>query len=225
MITVIVPTMWKGKEINVMLPQLNDHPLVGEIIIIDNAPLEKVEETCSLSKVSYKTFGKNIYPVPSWNYGAANAKHDKLLIINDDVVFSIALVDAIYDMITEQNGTITLDSVNVMPKLPDMSLLTVRKPAHIKFVECKRLLNKAAVVIGIHKNSYEHIPEELLIHFNDYFLFKKCEVNNKPNWTATGLEARTDMSTTVKEFPEITGREIMTYPGIFDRHGIKDKIC
>ena len=220
MITVIIPTMWKAKEIGVMLPLLDAHPLVGEIILIDNAPENKDGVVCSLPKVKYVTFGKNIFPVPSWNYGWENAKYEKLLIINDDVLFSISLVDAIYDQIIETNGTITLSPDCVLPKTPDMRLLTNRLPHHIKFIPCVRLKHKAAVVLGIHKNSYIKIPEELLIHYNDTFLFKICEKNGKHNISAKDLEARTNMSTTVKNFRTITDKESRDYPKIFEKYGI-----
>ena len=137
----------------------------------------------------------------------------------------MAAANTLTDQIREDIGTITLDPNNVYPSNESMTLLTERKPEHIKFTECRRLIVKAAIVIGIHRKSYVHIPEELLIHFNDYFLFKICEVNKKQNLTASGLEARTEMSTTVREFPQITGKENMIYPGIFERYGIKDKTC
>lgn len=229
MISVIVPTMWLANDINIMLPYLNDHPLIGEIMIIDNDPTKKNEATCSLSKVTYVTFGKNIFPVPSWNYGYKNAKYDKLFIINDDVSFNISIIDAIYDHITPENGTITIDSKSV--RRPILSLNSEHKwienvsKDQITLEPCDRLLHKAAVMIGIHKDSYELIPEELLIHFNDYFLFKICILRKKQNLSIMGANAYTDMSTTVSKFPEITKQEQRIYPGIFKRYKIKDIIC
>jgi len=229
MISVIIPTMWKANEINIMLPHLNDHPLIGEIILIDNEPSQKNETTCALSKVNYVTFGKNIFPVPSWNYGYKNAKFDKLFIINDDVLFSIAIVDTIYDAINDQNGTITIDHKSVKQPLLSLngkhewiSKITSEK---IKLSPCDRLRHKSAVILGIHKNSYEFIPEELLIHFNDYFLFKICEMRNKQNMTIFGAEAHTEMSKTVKYYSEITKNEQRIYPGIFQKYKIKNMTC
>lgn len=229
MISVIVPTMWKANDINVMMPFLNDHPLIGEIMIIDNDPIVKNEKTCSHSKVNYVTFGKNIFPVPSWNYGYKNAKYDKLFIINDDVSFSISIVDAIYDAINESNGTITADAKTV--KQPMLSLnndhawILQKKPKDIKLDRCLKLKHRAAVMIGIHRNNYEFIPEELLIHFNDYFLFKICALRQKQNLSISGGQIHTNMSTTVKKFPEITKHEQRIYPGIFKKYKITDLTC
>jgi hypothetical protein len=226
MITVIVPTMWKGKEINRMLPQLNDHPLVGEIILIDNDPSVRVQATCDLSKVVYYTTGQNIYPVPSWNYGWEHAKFDNLLIINDDVMFDAIIVDAMDSKISPNVGMITMhvDYCN-SPLDDDTNLANVAKLEDVKFVDCNRLRHRAAVIIGIHKSVYEKIPEELLIHYNDYFLFKLCETRNKPNYSLTGAYAKTVMSTTVKHFKEIIKHEQRIYGGVFEKYGIKDKSC
>ena len=38
MYSVIIPTMWKCDRLTATLQELNDHPLVGEIILIDNTP-------------------------------------------------------------------------------------------------------------------------------------------------------------------------------------------
>ena len=229
MISVIIPTMWEADELNYMLPALNDHPLIGEIILIDNAPEKKNEATCSLSKVTYVTFGKNIYPVPSWNHGWKTAKYDKLLIINDDVMFSVAIIDAIYDHITEQNGTITINSRNVRQPLLSLNnnieWIHEIKSDTIELQQCDRLKHRAAIIIGIHKNSYEFIPEELLIHFNDYFLFKICILRKKPNLSICNALARTEMSKTVRNFPAITKHEQRIYPGIFKKYKIDDIIC
>lgn len=226
MITVIVPTMWKGKEINSMLPQLNDHPLIGEIILVDNDSANKVETICKLSKVVYYDPGKNIYLTPAWNYGWENSKYDKLLLINDDVSFDITVIDAIYDQIREDVGTITMNPDEVHNPLDsDMIIRNKAKIENIRFDSCPRLRNKAAIIIGIHKKVYEKIPEELLIHFTDYFLFKLCETRGKPNKTVFGIECRTNMSTTVKHFRDITKHEQRIYQGVFEKYGIRDKTC
>lgn len=222
MITVVVPTMWRGREINIMLPQLNDHPLVGEIILIDNAPDDRVKETCELSKIKYVSFGKNIYVNPAWNYGWENAKYDKLLFINDDVVFSIALVDAMYDKINETNGMISLDPVVVHNSITGgSSLVTNRRAEHIKFETRIKLRHKAAIVFAIHKSSYTKIPEELLIYYGDSFLFRMCQKNNRHNITAMELEARTIMSSTSASFREIYDKETEMFVDIFKANGLE----
>lgn len=222
MITVIVPTMWRGQELTLMLPQLNDHPLVGEIILIDNCPAEKNENLANLSKVRYLTFGKNIYVVPAWNCGWKLAKHDKLMFINDDVMFDIAIVEAMDNKISPDVGTVTInvDFVRAYVDLTANHNLVEQK--EIYFNKITRLRNRAAIITGIHKTVYEEIPEELLIHYGDYFLFKICELRNKCNLNLSGAIARTVMSTTVKMFSGITDYEYTIFRKLFSEYGIEN---
>ena len=50
MISVIIPTMWKAEHLKRMLPMLDAHPLIGEIILIDNDRLKTDHEL--LKKIS-----------------------------------------------------------------------------------------------------------------------------------------------------------------------------
>jgi hypothetical protein len=223
MISVIVPTMWRATEIEIMLPLLEAHPLVGEIVLIDNDSSKRKDLLCSLPKVKYHCFGENKFVNPSWNLGVSIAAHDKLLIINDDIVFDVRLIDAIYDSIIESNGTITLDENTVTQRTYPITEINTTSP--IRMEERVKLETGSATAIGIHKASYTPIPEELLIHFGDHFLFKMCRLNGKKNLKVVGVYAKTDMSTTVQNFDKVTGAEIMIYPSVFRRYGIKDVTC
>lgn len=221
MISVIIPTMWKPTHLKYQLPMLNDHPLIGEIILIDNDPTLKDEATCTLSKVNYVTFGHNIYPAPSWNHGWEIAKHDKLLIINDDVSFDPILVDAIYDYITEENGTITAKPESVTCPSDKCIVLQTRSTIDkVKVEPVVDLRYKAAIILGIHKKSYVKIPDEIRIYYNDHWLFKCCQKNTKSNFSISGCEIRTNMSSTVSHFRQITSEENSKFVEIFNKYGV-----
>lgn len=82
--SVIIPTMWKSDKLATMLEFYESNPQVAEVILIDNAPPAKIKLK-PFSKVSYHTFGKNIFVNPAWNYGAAIAKH-RIILANDDII-------------------------------------------------------------------------------------------------------------------------------------------
>lgn len=222
MISVIVPTMWRGKEIVNMLPAINDHPLVSEIILIDNDPSRKNEGLCALSKVKYVTFGINIYPVPSWNYGWEHAENDKLVIINDDVLFDPVLLTALDAAISEDVGTITMDPDIVLDSSEsDQVIPSGATVDGIVFRDAPDLRYKSAIILGIHKKVYEKIPEELLIHYNDEFLFRLAMARGKTNKFAHGnFRCKTRMSTTVTLFSTITQKEAGIYKEVFSKYGI-----
>jgi len=210
MITVITPTMWKAQEINVMLPKLNEHELIGEIIIIDNDPSHKNENTCSLSKVTYLTFGENIYCNPAWNRGYEVAKYDKLMFINDDASFTITLIDAIHDVITEDNGMIVASPESVLESISGNYVLRETPSKNISFKPIPQPRHKCAITFGIHKKNYTIIPEQLKIHRGDTFLFGMCMKNKKQNLATHNAEFRTKMSTTIRSdrrFREVTRKD------------------
>lgn len=226
MISVIIPTIWSAKEIDVMLPKVNDHSLVSEIILIDNRPelSHEHKDVCRLSKLKYKTFGENIYPVRSWNYGWETSLNDKLVFLNDDVVFSIALFDFIHDIITEENGMITVNADSVQQPTKDLILHREVPASAMSTEQCKRLRHKAAIFFGIHKNCYVSIPEELKIHHNDTFLWKICEKNGKKNLSINGAELRTQMSVSVKQFPKIVKEDSKNMPSVFAKYGLNTNL-
>jgi hypothetical protein len=82
-VSVIIPTMWKGKELMKMIKLYQSNDLISEVIIIDNAPCEI--DLTSYSKVRQVTKGENIYVNPAWNWGARLSKSDIILIANDDI--------------------------------------------------------------------------------------------------------------------------------------------
>ena len=222
MITVIVPTMWRGKEIVNMLPAINDHPLVSEIILIDNDPTRKNEELCALSKVKYVTFGINIYVVPAWNYGWEHAENDKLVIINDDVLFDPVLLTALDAAITEDIGTITMEPEIVLQSSDtDQVIPSGATVDGILFKDVPDLRYKSAIVLGIHKKVYEKVPEQLLINYSDEFLFRLAIARGKQNKFAHGdFRCKTRMSTTSSLFGTIAQKEAGIYREVFNKYGI-----
>ena len=89
-----------------MLPIFNDHPLIGEIIIIDNAPHKTDQEIFKLEKVRYFAQTKNLYVNPSWNLGVELSNFDILCLYSDDVLFDINCLEEVYDKLTPENGVI-----------------------------------------------------------------------------------------------------------------------
>ena len=78
MYSVVALTMWKCNRFQQTLRELSKHPLVGEIILIDNTSNDlKIE----LPKLVHILEGKNTYVNPAWNKGAELATYDKLFIL------------------------------------------------------------------------------------------------------------------------------------------------
>ena len=67
MISIIMPTLWKGEHYKKMLPQLDSHPLVGEIIVVDNDTTSTDQQIFNLKKLKYLPQKENVYVNPDFD--------------------------------------------------------------------------------------------------------------------------------------------------------------
>lgn len=82
--TVIVPTLQRSPRLAEVLDRCLEHPLVLEVIVINNAgtPIDREHP-----KLRVLDQGRNIFVNPAWNLGAREARGELLAIVNDDVLF------------------------------------------------------------------------------------------------------------------------------------------
>jgi hypothetical protein len=85
--SVIIPTMWRSDLILELVQRLSDEPLVGEIIVIDNAvEVSRMLELCPTKLVALPQ-KENIMVNPAWNLGVETAKRKRIALVNDDILF------------------------------------------------------------------------------------------------------------------------------------------
>ena len=171
MITVIMPTMWKGKSVWNAIREIVKQESVGELILIDNSadPNRTINPLARNfgSKFVYIDEGKNTFVNPAWNKGYRLAKFDKLLFVNDDVETDWSFVNALDEYITEDRGMIGAGVTCWQGPHNSGGLAPIgHRP------------NCYGCVFAIHKNSYVEIPEDLLVHYGDDWLFNKSGKQN-----------------------------------------------
>lgn len=195
MITAIMPTMWKGKQVLSVIQGLLSQETIGELIIIDNS--DKVDIPYPLlqnPRITYLKELKNIYVNPSWNKGAGVAKYEKLLIVNDDVDTDWSFVNHLDEMITEDKGMIGAG----------VSCWQYNEgwEGSGGVVPISHRPNCYGCVFAIHKNSYVPIPHDLLIHYGDDWLFNRSGKQNYEiiNWKMSG---ESEQTSGLKEFDTV----------------------
>lgn len=184
MISVIIPTMWKAPHLKKMLPMLDRHPLIGEIIIIDNdsrkTDFELMRRT---SKLSYHSFTEgNIFVNPAWNHGVKVAKYDKLFLLNDDCLVNLFALNKIYDAIIPERGIFgfSLDSycnydIDAFDVLRDhgfgsnLMIEVIDPKDYIKLTGMPHIHYGSAMFM--HRSNYYPIPEQFKIYFGDLFIY------------------------------------------------------
>lgn len=187
MYSVIIPTMWKCARFNLgyTINELCKHPLVGEVIIIDNT--DRVDEIKVDPKIKHILEGKNTYVNPAWNKGVELAKYDKLLILNDDIWMDWKILDILEPYITPQNGLIGLDEQEY----------NIEHTGHEFGLEPISHRNGGfGCAMFLHKENYTPIPNEMKIWGGDDWLFVKNRNRRKQNYKLVGYTIYGDISTT-----------------------------
>ncbi|MBC9958186.1 glycosyltransferase family 2 protein [Yimella sp. cx-51] len=184
--SVVIPTMQKSPRLKALLQRLEGHPLVGEILIVNNSDraLDEEIEHDSFSKVRVIYRGPNLMVNPAWNLGASEAKFDKLVICNDDITFGPDFLSAAMSKVSGRTGIVG----------PAASALRFgRDHGRALFVPADRATWGFGTFMAMATVNYRPIPEELKIWSGDDYLF---DSQRGRNYWMYGLRLHTDMSTT-----------------------------
>ena len=184
MFSVIIPTMWRSPRITQLLTDLCNCDFVGEVIIIDNDTTEYRPLPLN-AKYDIHLMAENIYVNPAWNYGVERAKHDNILICNDDINFNPSFL-GIYDDSLQHVGIIGMEFTNYQLKA-DHNI-------HLKPMK-ERPYGWGCLML-IHKSKYTPIPDDLLIANGDDWL-----AQHATPFVLHGLAVQSEISTT-SQLPE-----------------------
>jgi len=185
MFSVIIPTIWKSKEITNLIDDLNKNNNVTEIILIDNSPKENFL-TSDLLNVKTKVFKfeNNMYVNPSWNFGVLKSNEDNIVLCNDDITFN----SFIFNVLNVEDETLFgIDS----------SCYNLEKDSSLQIKDIKTRCYGYGCLMFFKKKFFKQIPEQLKIWYGDDFLFKIFK-NKK---CISGLKINTKMSSS-SELPE-----------------------
>jgi len=175
--SVVIPTMWKSSKVLNTLEVYEKSKYVGEIILIDNNPTEKVDLS-KFKKIKYYSEGKNIFVNPSWNVGYSLSKY-RLILSNDDLIINEIdnvfreIIKSNYDIIGidlnyPKNGNVFISDLNVFPSKGYGCFMYVK--------------------------NYYYIPEQFKIWFGDNILFEKSTKKG----ILKNVSVYYELSTTVK---------------------------
>jgi len=196
--SVIIPTMWKAKQILIpFLHKLCACEHVGEIIIVNN----NANETPKLSydpKIKLFNFDTNIYVNPAWNFGVTVSQYDRLCIANDDISFDTRIFEILEDKLLESAGVFGIcpgEANFNQPPITDKSIdIMPWSGQHTFGFGC---------LMFIHKLSWEKIPVGLDVYYGDNFIFDLQLLKGKTNYLITNMDFYTPFASTTSD-PNIT---------------------
>jgi hypothetical protein len=222
--------MWRAEHIHKMLPMLDAHSVIGEIILIDNDVQRANHAELSLiKKLVYLPQEQNIYVNPAWNLGVKIAKYDKLMFLNDDCLVNLNSLFQIYQQITPEKGLLGFSELSYCGFAIEI-FESVKQSGigdYVTFEESYGTNELSGMphfsygsVMFCHKDSYYEIPEEFKIYYGDLLNYRLNLKNGKKNYVIEDGLVFTKMSTTVSlSNPQIEKEREMFYQ-VFKRYEI-----
>lgn len=189
--------MWKSELIWTSIKQLEEHPEVGEIILIDNSSEQK---ELNGEKICHIREGVNTYVNPAWNKGVRISKFDNLCIANDDLAFNPALFHFVKPHI--HKGVIGQNISNYDKWITEFNPAIEKMEGRDWGWGC---------LFFIHKTNWVDIPNDLLIACGDDYLIKNVKGGG---WKISGnpIEHTQISITSIRpEFFSIQLNDIKTY--------------
>lgn len=180
--SVVIPTLQKSSRLDEVVAICAEHPLVLEVLVINNAPQPLTWES---PKVRVLQQEQNIFVNPAWNLGASEARGEYLAIVNDDVVFDPEAFT--YTARILRRGRFGI----VGPGRSSFTELTSTRPRH-------RLARGSGTIFGfgtfmcMRRADYIPIPEEMRIWGGDDWLVLN---QRRPPAALLGVRFRTEMGT------------------------------
>lgn len=207
-IDIVIPTMWRSKQLLDCLPDYIANEAINKIIIIDNDYRKSPKHPIlSNSKIELVNYGKNIYVNPSWNEGYYRSTQPVLGIINDDIIVD---GDVFRDIAHTDFANIDLVGVHLQSTPDNYNIGTHPDKKDTLF---KLDVNKNEAIGGqsyafgvcmfIKRSSYSVIPSLYQIWFGDDYLVQKCEniyclktsrIRGEISKTLVALETNKDIS-------------------------------
>ena len=220
MISVIMPTLWRGEYYKRMFPIFNNHPLIGEIIVIDNAPNKTDQEIFKLEKVRYFAQTKNLYVNPSWNLGVELSNFNILCLYSDDVYFDSKCIEEVHKVCTPQGGIAGFSLETISESHDNLDYLSPHEVLQV--IPSNAMHYRFGMCMFLHKESYFVIPEELKINYGDAYLFDQNVMRGKSNFKIEGCATITRMRTSskAKEFDDVRRSDAIEYAKINPSEGL-----
>jgi hypothetical protein len=93
MITFIIPTIYKSPFLIQLLRSLDVHPLVSEILLIEDCPSTGILNNCYFNKLNIVPFQERKYCNGGWNLGINLTKTHYYALCSDDILFPTTIID------------------------------------------------------------------------------------------------------------------------------------
>lgn len=199
-ISVIIPTVWAANYyMRESLLLLDSVDVVNEVIVIDNNAKKTPDWINYFDKVKLISSKKRMYFNASVNTGIDICKNEICCIYNDDIIADMRIFDYIKDNINKEDGCIFMSPKYINKVRPNQGL--------IKKVNLKKLYDRkqdgfkhgSGMIMFLNKSHFIKIPDKLVHHFGDNFIFEINKKQDKQNYLIEGFPISTPGSVSQTE--------------------------
>ena len=159
-VSVIIPTIWKSEYTMELLERYSKSDYVGEIILIDNAPMKDIV----MDKIIHIKEAENTYVNPAWNKGVSIAKYDNITISNDDILFD---VNEYYNILSQCEMVL---EIGYMGSHSDNYELKETKEPIVEWYDNQNNRGGWGCLFSFNKKNWKDIPDSLKIWYGDNFI-------------------------------------------------------
>jgi hypothetical protein len=210
-ISIVIPTMWKFAPFINFLKDLLEHPLVGEVIIINNdIGSTPQSEVLKHPKVKLKVFLNNIIVNASWNFGVAIAENEKVCILNDDIIFDLRVFNRVSEFLEPGKFVVTVPESHLVASGGHIVQGHIRIEPYHRGVDMFHF----GAMMFICKQDWIDIPAGLDMFYGDYWAFETMLTRFNQNYIVRDVFFWTEIETTSSTFSnkeEIYNKETQIY--------------
>jgi len=192
--------MWRYAPFPKFLADLDEHPAVDEILVIDNdVQANPIGNPNSLTKVRWLPQYENIFVNRAWNLGVQEARNDHLCILNDDLIFDLRVFDRV-------KGYLNRVKTGVVGLAPGDHPITKQPPLTNGLIDIipweGQHLWGFGMLMFVQKHTWHPIPPMLNMYYGDNWIFDTQEHQGQCNYLITNILHKTPYSVTSSVFQE-----------------------
>ena len=163
MISFIIPTIYKSKRLIQLLRNLDVHPLVSEILLIEDCHDNEMLNGYNFNKLTVIPFQERKYCNGGWNLGVSLVKTHYYALCNDDVLFPTSIIDDAlhFYKLRPKSGFIGMHSTQFHQQSPNVYGIIKREVWHID--------GGWGTLIFNHKDNNIIIPNDLKHYCGDTY--------------------------------------------------------
>ena len=166
--TYILPTVLHSTRLLPQLSRVLEHPLIGEVILINNSgrTLELQHD-----KLQQYVSTEPLYCNGSWNYGVLNASNENIILATDDIEYDTSVFDFVSQIDLKPIGPLMYNSSNST----EHDFLDIQPITPDRYIQ----LHGSGQIMFMHRDNFLKIPDEIKHWYGDALQLHWNIANNR----------------------------------------------